>query len=581
MTLNLCFVGRRCFARHGITPYSWLLGSWLLSSGLLGFWVLPIVLFPGSFAAALPPANPSLSNGGGPSMGPGSGGPGSGGPGFGGPGFGAAGGSAQADFDSLINLIQSTVASDSWLENGTGEGDIQPFPTGVLADATSALRVSVKRSSAADQASAALVRGRRELASSAHVPANARAPSKLRFVSLPRLERAIAQKQHQHEPFSIDILVLAGLQRIEYVLISPATEGSQVGELVFAGPAGDWVVQPSGRIVALETGRPIVRLDDLLVMLRRKQTSRRAWFGCSITPRQEALAATQEYLRQTGRKPLAPGGRKKWLTGLRDTLGKQDVEYFGIDPQTRVAQVLLAADYHMKLIGMGLVGGVDGVDSYLSTVTLSAQGTLPPMNVLRWWFAMKYAPVVTNAAHDTFHISGPGIQVLSESEMLAARGQRVHTGQSDALNRRFADSFTATYLKLSQKYPLYAELHNLFDLALAIALIETEGLSERVSWQPGLLLDPRRLRLPAVPTPKQVETVINHRLLKGRHIVAGVSGGVWVDARKTLRVREVEPTREGSSLPNRIQSPAGADHGVWWWDSCAEQTKGIDGRSRP
>ncbi|MCC6493027.1 MAG: general secretion pathway protein GspD [Pirellulales bacterium] len=44
-------------------------------------------------------------------------------------GPGGLGGAAQADFDSLIDLITSTVEHDSWMENGTGEGEIQPFPT--------------------------------------------------------------------------------------------------------------------------------------------------------------------------------------------------------------------------------------------------------------------------------------------------------------------------------------------------------------------------------------------------------------------------------------------------------------------
>jgi general secretion pathway protein D len=43
-------------------------------------------------------------------------------------GPGGLGGAASADFDSLIDLIVATVEHDSWMENGTGEGDIQPFP---------------------------------------------------------------------------------------------------------------------------------------------------------------------------------------------------------------------------------------------------------------------------------------------------------------------------------------------------------------------------------------------------------------------------------------------------------------------
>ena len=44
-------------------------------------------------------------------------------------GPGGLGGAALADFDSLIDLIVSTVDHESWMENGTGEGEIQPFPT--------------------------------------------------------------------------------------------------------------------------------------------------------------------------------------------------------------------------------------------------------------------------------------------------------------------------------------------------------------------------------------------------------------------------------------------------------------------
>ncbi|TWT96061.1 outer membrane porin HofQ [Botrimarina colliarenosi] len=44
-------------------------------------------------------------------------------------GPGGLGGAASADFDSLIELITSTVASDTWAENGGGEAEIRPFAT--------------------------------------------------------------------------------------------------------------------------------------------------------------------------------------------------------------------------------------------------------------------------------------------------------------------------------------------------------------------------------------------------------------------------------------------------------------------
>jgi general secretion pathway protein D len=44
-------------------------------------------------------------------------------------GPGGMGGAASADFDSLIDLIVSTVANETWAENGGGEAEIRPFPT--------------------------------------------------------------------------------------------------------------------------------------------------------------------------------------------------------------------------------------------------------------------------------------------------------------------------------------------------------------------------------------------------------------------------------------------------------------------
>jgi general secretion pathway protein D len=46
-----------------------------------------------------------------------------------GAGPGGLGGGAMADFDSLIDLIISTVATETWAENGGGEAEIRPFPT--------------------------------------------------------------------------------------------------------------------------------------------------------------------------------------------------------------------------------------------------------------------------------------------------------------------------------------------------------------------------------------------------------------------------------------------------------------------
>lgn len=42
------------------------------------------------------------------------------------------GATAYADFNSLIDLIASCVERESWMENGTGEGEIQPYGDGLI-----------------------------------------------------------------------------------------------------------------------------------------------------------------------------------------------------------------------------------------------------------------------------------------------------------------------------------------------------------------------------------------------------------------------------------------------------------------
>ena len=142
----------------------------------------------------------------------------------------------------------------------------------------------------------------------------------------------------------------------------------------------------------------------------------------------------------------------------------------------------------------------------------------------------------------------------AKTRCLAAQGQRVHTGQSDPLNRQFAESFTAHFAELAAKYPVYGELRNIFDLAMAVALIQSEGLPSDAGWQPGLLASSEQLRLPQGAVPRQVETVINHRVINRRQIVAGVSGGVMVAperrAARRIRPRQLNAGQRDDACPS-------------------------------
>lgn len=465
---------------------------------------------------------------------------------------GARGGGSGADFTQLIDLITATISPQSWDDVG-GPGSISGFDGGVYVDPAGLLR---KFPPQTDRSLVAI----RSSALAASAGGNPRKKAELRKISLTRLEREV-QLLHAlgREPDEA-MQTLAGLQRIQYVLVYPES-----GEIVLAGPAGDWRRDAEARFVDAEQGRPVVNLDDLVVSLRAIY-GELGRFGCSITPRKDNLAAAQAVNDKWSKQPLKPGQRQKWLDEFRDAVGRQDIEVYGIDPRSRAARVIVEADYRMKLVGIGLEEGTLGVTNYLQTLQEKG-GAPPPMSVLRWWFTLNYSAVSATEGRDAFELKGPGVKVLSENELLTQLGERQHTGGSDELTSRFAESFTKQFEALAAKYPVYADLRNIFDLALVAAVMKSHDLPGQIGWHMTHFGPQGDYQPEFGVAPKEVESVINHRIIGGKHVVAAVSGGVTADPRALATREAVKTGNTGQMATYRDNSrPHQLPRRAWWWD---------------
>jgi hypothetical protein len=468
---------------------------------------------------------------------------------------GAKGG-PQADFDSLINLITSTVQPTTWKQNG-GQGDLFGFEGGVYCDPQGTL---LRRTELDPQRE--LQRLREESREPAKV-GSVKFPSPLRKVSLRRLELAVQQALALGQTLPDDVRYLAGLQKIQYILVYPEER-----DIVIAGPAEGWITDPEGRQIGEKSKAPVLQLDDLVVILRHMTSKPRAIFGCSITPTQDRLAATQEFLNKTTQKPLKPTERENWLLQLREQLGQQRIDINGLDPQSRAALVLVEADYRMKLVGVGLEPALPGVENYLDSIKVGAGQAPPPLDVLRWWFAMKYDAVRSSADKLAFELRGQGVQVLSENELLALNGERQHTGQASELNSAFTTSFTKHFPQLATKYPVYAELRNLFDMAMLGAIIQTYDLSQQVNWQMTCFGNGGTYSPKQAVAPRWVDSVMRSRVINQKHIIVGVSGGVRVDPweQVTPTALEIDQTARMKSGRNYANQTRPTNRDQWWWD---------------
>ena len=472
----------------------------------------------------------------------------------------SAGGITEGDFQPLIELIQGTVVTDSWRDTGQGEGSLIPFVSGVWVDGTGLLnriKVNDKSMQFLGRAPVATPREYTDLFQS----------SQLRTVSLTRLHNELLRRSAQGRRATEAMQNLAGLTSITFISFDPDS-----GEILIAGPAGGWVAGENGRVINDTTEAPVLQLDDFVVAVRNawRQDADRGKFGCAIVPEKSGLAAAKDFL-------LSHKSDGTLLVGLRAAMGPQNIEVFGIDANTHAAAVLVEADYRMKLVGMGLEQSIASVPSYLQRLKPDADGTLPPVDVVRWWFTSNYDHVITNKSRDLFTFSGPGVKVLSENEKLADDGDRIHTGHSSEPTKGFADDFTEHFDVMAQQFPIYRELKNVFDMAVVANLIYDHRPNAGDRWTPVHFLDTgstTSYRLRRGNAPQTVDSVINERQIRQRmngrtlkHQIVAVSGGVTFNATSVIKPDRmvVEDDVEFVGLKKEMQrtvQPAVR----WWWD---------------
>lgn len=466
-----------------------------------------------------------------------------------------AGGGTQADFTQLINLIESTVEPDSWQSTG-GQGSMGQYNTGVFVNPHGLLRTLTPQ----QRSELNTLLARRRRVPELHDDLSRGSP--LRFVSLVRLERALAERLENGRPVPEAMRRLAGLTKLQYLVADPEER-----DVLIAGPAEGWLYDEDGRPVGRESRRPLLDLDDLVVVLRAFAPGGDGRFGCSINTRDANLKSVKQFVEASNSAgPLRSGQLGKWLKELHARLGLQDIVVHGVPADSHVARVLVEADYKMKLIGVDKYDGGPDIPSYFDLLRRSRQYAGAPLEALRWWLTMKYDAIATNSEHTAFEFVGQSVQVQSENQFVNAQGQHVPTGAAEPLNRAFAANFTRHYAALAMREPVFGDLSNVFDMALAAALLRQHALHERTGWNLTAFAPGGAYEAAIVVAPRVVESVINHRVYGGKDIVVQVAGGVQADV--VAIARDSQRVRETAAFDAPIRHPArgAVPPDRWWWD---------------
>jgi hypothetical protein len=329
---------------------------------------------------------------------------------------------------------------------------------------------------------------------------------------------------------------------------------------VIAGPAAGFAPDAAGRVRCVDTGRPPIRLEDLMVALRAADRGRD--LGCSIDPVPEDLAALVRFVNANS-GPTTPARAQARFRKHAEILGMQNVRVWGVPPDSHFAFALVEADYRMKLVSLELERvPVRGFRSHLSMLTPSGN------TMQRWWFTPLYDELLQNEDGTAYQFSGQRAQLLSQEEVASAAGRRSNAAFTRGTTEKYAQHFTEKFPELAAAMPAFAELQSLIDLSVLAALIRKEDLAGRAGWSMSLFLDAAQAPLEKTNVPRRVASVVNSRRANRGMIVGLLGGGVVIDPETTVvrAAADAEASQRLGGLRNIArQDDPPAEH-PWWWD---------------
>ena len=382
--------------------------------------------------------------------------------------------------------------------------------------------------------------------------------SPLRMISLNRLEKAIAGRLAEGQSPTEEMQAVAGLTAVQYVFFYPETK-----DIVIAGPAEGYFADPTERLIGIQSGKPVVMLEDLVTAMRAyaPQSQATSVISVSIDPTPEGLKRMQQFLTNI-RGNFRPGEAHRVAMGLKNNLGLQTVTFKGIPSNTHFARVLVEADYRMKLIGIGLE---ELPLTFRSYVDRANPRSVAANAMERWFFQPNYDGIAVSEDGLAMQIKERGVQLVGANERVAG-GNRIKGGKVNKASQAFCKDFTEKFNRIASRVRIYAELRQLIDVSIAAAYIHQQDFYTQADWNADVLMDESKVHVETYTAPVQVETAVN-AVWRGNTLMTPLGGGVHMQPRLALKKDRLKIDTSGQTVATKVDAgPQDLAEGQWWWD---------------
>ena len=365
-----------------------------------------------------------------------------------------------------------------------------------------------------------------------------------RTISLKKLDAKIKEIVEQYEILPDVIRYMGGLTSIEYIIVVP-----EENDLFLVGPAEGWRTDASGNVVGNQTGQSILVLEDFLTALRLwNQPVAPRTVICSIEPTPETMTRLARLQQQFA--SINADNADAYAAALEEVYGENPITITGVSATSRFARILVATDFKMKRIALGLEPSqVRDIPSYVSLVSASRPNISP-----RFWLIPEYAAIAHDSPKLTWRLGDLRIRALSHEDYLSPQRNR----STDRAALTWCRSMEENYNALAKAQPVFGELRNNMRLALVAALIRQENLLQRANCTLTILLDETRLSLVDYPEPKSVAF----------RSVRSQSGFSTIVACGGVEINPLGTVRDNVRLDNRIDAERARliqTTGDEWW----------------